>query len=91
MNQTEPQPKVSESVAQVVASVPRINISVFCTSEATISAMQQVVVDRRMTRAHVDVRNGGIMSAAQAYSEATTPDVLILETEGNQLFLKSAA
>ena len=84
MNQTEPQPRVIDNPAQVVASVPRINISVFCTTDATISAMQQVVVDRRMNRAHVDVRNGGIMSAAQAYSDATTPEVLILETEGNR-------
>jgi len=82
MNKTEPQASVIDNASPIVASVPRINISVFCTTEATISAMQQVVVDRRMTRAHVDVRNGGIMTAAQAFSQATTPDVLILETEG---------
>ena len=46
--------------------------------------MQQVVVDRRMARAHVDVRNGGIMAAAQAFSQATTPDVLVMETEGHR-------
>jgi len=84
MNQTEPQARAIDNRAPVVAAVPRINISVFCTTQATISAMQQVVVDRRMTRAHVDVRNGGIMAAAQAFGQATTPDVLILETEGHR-------
>jgi pilus assembly protein CpaE len=82
MTQTEPQAFATEQSEPVVASVPRINISVFCTTQATTSAMQQVVVDRRMTRAHIDVHNGGIMSAAQAFTQSTTPDVLILETEG---------
>jgi pilus assembly protein CpaE len=44
--------------------------------------MQQVVVDRRMARAHVDIQHGGIMQAVQHFSQSTTPDVLILETEG---------
>ncbi len=82
MTQTEPQSFATADSEPVVASVPRINISVFCTTQATTTAMQQVVGDRRMTRAHVDVHNGGIMAAAQAFSQSTTPDVLILETEG---------
>lgn len=84
MTQTEPQTPAADTGAPVVAAVPRINISVFCSTQATIAAMQQVVVDRRMARAHVDVRNGGIMAAAQAFSQATTPDVLVLETEGHR-------
>ena len=84
MNQPEPQAPAADNGAPVVAAVPRINISVFCSTQATQAAMQQVVVDRRMARAHVDVRNGGIMAAAQAFSQATTPDVLVLETEGHR-------
>lgn len=84
MTQTEPKAPATDTGAPVVAAVPRINITVFCSTQATIATMQQVVVDRRMARAHVDVRNGGIMAAAQAFSEATTPDVLILETEGHR-------
>ncbi|NNJ76751.1 MAG: AAA family ATPase [Anderseniella sp.] len=84
MTQTEPQAPATDSGTPVVAAVPRINITVFCSTQATIAAMQQVVVDRRMARAHVDVRNGGIMAAAQAFSQATTPDVLVMETEGHR-------
>ncbi len=84
MTQTEPQTPAAKTATPVVAAVPRINISVFCSTQATKAAMQQVVVDRRMARAHVDVREGGIMSAAQAYSQSTTPDVLVLETEGHR-------
>lgn len=84
MTQTEPQAPAAETATPVVASVPRINISVFCSTQATKAAMQQAVVDRRMARAHVDVREGSIMAAAQAFSQATTPDVLVLETEGHR-------
>lgn len=84
MTQTEPQAFAADTGTPVVAAVPRINITMFCSTQATQATMQQVVVDRRMARAHVDVRNGGIMAAAQAYSQATTPDVLIMETEGHR-------
>jgi pilus assembly protein CpaE len=66
----------------VVAAVPRVNISIFCTTQATAGAMQQVVIDRRMARAHVDIHQGGIMQAVQMYSQQSTPEVLLLETEG---------
>ena len=84
MTQTEPQALAADTATPVVAAVPRINITVFCSTQATQAAMQQVVVDRRMARAHIDVRNGSIMSAAQAFSQATTPEVLVLETEGHR-------
>ncbi len=82
MTKSEPKAFAAAPADPVVAAVPRINIAVFCTTQATTSAMQQVVADRRMSRAHVEVKNGGIMAAAQAFSQSTTPDVLILETEG---------
>lgn len=84
MTQTEPQAPAADTATPVVAAVPRINITVFCSTQATKAAMQQVVIDRRMARAHADVREGGIMAAAQAFSQATTPDVLVLETEGHR-------
>ncbi len=84
MNQTEPQAPAVATATPVVAAVPRINITMFCSTQVTKATMQQVVVDRRMARAHVDIRDGSIMTAAQAYSQATTPDVLVLETEGHR-------
>ncbi len=84
MNQTEPQTPAVETATPVVAAVPRINITMFCSTQLTSATMKQVVVDRRMARAHVDIREGSIMAAAQAYSQATTPDVLVLETEGHR-------
>lgn len=82
MNQTEPQAFAPQAHEPIVAAVPRVNIAIFCTTQATASSMQQVAIDRRMARAHVDIHQGGIMQAVQAFSQATTPEVLILETEG---------
>lgn len=82
MNQTDPQSFAQQGNDHVVAAVPRVNISIFCTTQATAGAMQQVVIDRRMARAHVDIHQGGIMQAVQMYSQQSTPEVLLLETEG---------
>jgi pilus assembly protein CpaE len=82
MNQTDPNAFTQHPGDQIVAAVPRVNIAIFCTTQATAGAMQQVVVDRRMARAHVDLHQGGIMQAVQHFSQSTTPDVLVLETEG---------
>ncbi len=82
MNHTDPHAFTQHSGDQVVAAVPRVNISIFCTTQATAGAMQQVVADRRMARAHVGLHQGGIMQAVQHFSQSTTPDVLVLETEG---------
>ncbi|MGB7204637.1 MAG: AAA family ATPase [Anderseniella sp.] len=82
MTQTDSHAFAHASSEPVVAAVPRINIAMFCTTQATSNAMQQVVVDRRMARAHVDVHQGGIMAAAQTFANSTTPEVLVLETEG---------
>ena len=84
MNRPEPQANETDQAAPIVAAVPRVNISIFCTSQATAGVMQQAINDRRMARAHVDLREGGIMVAAQAFSQTSTPDVLILETEGHR-------
>ena len=82
MNQIEPNAYAPHGQEHVVAAVPRVNIAMFCTTQATASALQQVAIDRRMARAHVDIQYGGIMQAVQVYSQSSTPDVLILETEG---------
>lgn len=64
----------------VVALIPRINIAAFCDDPGTASVMQSVAADRRLSRAHMDVRTGGISGAIQAYSQSQTPQVLIVES-----------
>jgi pilus assembly protein CpaE len=68
----------------LIASVPRINIGIFCDNEQTLQAMQQVAADRRMSRAHVTVHTGGIIGAFQAYSAALSPNLLIVESHSQR-------
>lgn len=82
MNQIDPKAYAPQIQEHVVAAVPRVNIGIFCTTQATAATMQKVSIDRRMARAHVDLHQGGIMQAVQSYAQSSTPDVLVLETEG---------
>ena len=74
------QPAPAPAQEQVVALIPRINIGAFCDDQGTAQAMQSAGADRRMVQAHVDVHLGGIPAAIQAYTNAKTPDVLIIES-----------
>ncbi|HEY7763891.1 MAG TPA: AAA family ATPase [Aestuariivirgaceae bacterium] len=70
----------NKTAETLIASVPRINIGIFCDNDATLQAMQQVAADRRMSRAHVTVNSGGIVGAFQAYSGTPSPNLLIVES-----------
>ena len=66
----------------VVALVPRINIDAFCSNPATAEAMRAAASDRRLARAHVDIKLGGPQEAVGLYADTPTPNVLVVETEG---------
>ncbi len=65
---------------QVVASIPRINIHIFCDNPQTAATMQAAAADRRMSRAHVTIQMGGINGAVQVYQSAGTPNLLMVES-----------
>lgn len=77
MEQVQPEAPAQEPV---VALIPRINVAAFCDDQGTAQAMQSAGADRRMVQAHMDVHLGGIPAAIQAYTNAKTPDVLIIES-----------
>src|SRR4029077_7532753 len=72
---------VSAGGAQHIAPVPRISIQAFCENAATASIMQAAGEDRRMAKAHLKIQMGGIAAAAEAYRDAPTPNVVLIETE----------
>jgi pilus assembly protein CpaE len=67
-----------------VALVPRINIHVFATTQATATTVQQSSIDRRMTRAHVTIQLGGIPAAVQVFQSQPTPNLLVVECNGGR-------
>jgi len=64
-----------------IAPVPRISIQAFCEDAATASIMQAAGEDRRMGKAHLKIQMGGIAAAAEAYHNAPTPNVVMIESE----------
>ncbi|MEA2934505.1 MAG: pilus assembly protein CpaE [Variibacter sp.] len=69
----------SQAAEQHIAPVPRISIQAFCDTQETAAVMQAVAADRRMIKAHVKLQMGGVAAASEAYRNAPTPNVIILE------------
>ena len=75
-------PSGPEYAAAVIGSVPRISIQAFCQDQETAAVIDSASKDRRLGRAHMTVQLGGIVGAAQFFSNAPTPNLLIVESEG---------
>lgn len=63
--------------------VPRVTIVAFCETQAAADTITAAAADRRMERASVDVRVGGISRAVEFYREAPSPDLLVLESQAS--------
>ncbi len=65
--------------AMLIAPVPRVSIHAFCESQSIASIMEAAAGDRRMQKASVKTRMGGVAMALSTYREEQTPNVIILE------------
>ncbi|MFD1744616.1 CpaE family protein [Rhizobium helianthi] len=61
--------------------LPRISIHAFCNSDVMHRIMERLGQDRRMSKVNMRVTSGGVDAAANMFSAAPTPNLLILETE----------
>jgi len=68
----------------MIAPVPRISIQAFCESTDIAAIIQEAISDRRMDKAHVKVHMGGAPGAVEAYRNAPTPNVIVLEQAGDR-------
>src|SRR5690242_6252708 len=59
--------------------IPHITIQAFCETPSLISAMEQALTDRRMSRASAKVLPGGIATAIDLYHRETSPNLIIVE------------
>jgi pilus assembly protein CpaE len=62
------------------ASVPRIDIHIFCASEHSLETARQAAADRRMERATATIRPGGLAAASTHYQGQPTPALVIVES-----------
>ena len=60
--------------------LPRISVHSFCESEQMLQTMDACSRDRRMAKVTMRINAGGISAAANMFSSAPTPNLLILET-----------
>ena len=71
-----------EDQAEHIAPAPRVSVQAFCETVETAAAVQAAGEDRRMSKAHLKIQMGGITAAAEAYSNAPTPNVIIIGVGG---------
>src|SRR6516225_546107 len=64
-----------------IAPAPRISVQAFCVTVETAAAIQAAGEDRRMAKAHLRIQMGGLIVAVEAYQNAPTPNVIILESD----------
>ena len=69
------------SADEHIAPAPRVSVQAFCETVETASAVQTAGEDRRLAKAHVKLQMGGLAAALGAYSNAPTPNVIIIESE----------
>lgn len=60
--------------------IPRVNIQAFCEDQDTAAIIQKTSEGRRLTKAHVTVQMGGVEAAAAFYRNASTPNLIIIES-----------
>lgn len=65
---------------ETVRPLPRISVHAFCESEAMLRTMERCGQDRRMAKVSLRISSASIAAAANMFSSAPTPNLLILET-----------
>lgn len=75
-------PRTPMAEEEHIAPSPRISVQAFCETVEVASAVQAAGEDRRLGKAHLKIQMGGMAAAIEAYSNAPTPNVIILESEG---------
>jgi pilus assembly protein CpaE len=63
--------------------LPRISVHAFCESEALQRVMERCANDRRVAKVSMRITSGGTAAAANMFSGAPTPNLIILETKAN--------
>lgn len=67
-----------------VHPIPRITVHGFCLTEATMRVAEAALEDRRMAKAHLKIDMGGIPAAIGTFSQAPTPNLIIVEASGDR-------
>src|SRR6202012_2370883 len=70
-----------------IAPAPRVSVQAFCETTTTADAVQSAGLDRRLSKAHLTIKMGGMETAIETYHSVPTPNVIILETKAGHNIL----
>jgi pilus assembly protein CpaE len=68
----------------MIPPLPRVTIQAFCETVPVADMIQSASDDRRMHKAHLKVQMGGAPAAVEAFRNAPTPNVIVLESQGER-------
>jgi pilus assembly protein CpaE len=71
-------------LANLTHAIPKIDIAAFCTSSDVAAAIKTAAMDRRMARATVAVKHGGVADAAAFYSGTSSPNLVVVEANDDK-------
>ncbi len=70
-----------QTASDHIAPAPRVSVQAFCETVETAAAIQAAGEDRRLSKAHLKIKMGGIVAAVEAYNASSTPNVIMIESE----------
>jgi pilus assembly protein CpaE len=78
---SEEHPDVASPIDDYISPAPRVSVQAFCEAVETATAVRSAAEDRRLGKAHLTVKMGGVAAAIESYHTVPTPNVIILETD----------
>jgi len=73
----------SPSARDYIAPAPRVSVQAFCETAETSAAVESAGLDRRLGKAHLTIKMGGMPAAIDTYHTQPTPNVIVIETRDN--------
>ena len=75
---------VDAAGARRIPSAPRISVQAFSESQDISQIVAAAAADRRMAKAQVKLNMGGAIAAVEAFREAPTPNVIMIEAPSDR-------
>jgi len=74
---------VNNKQKSIEFALPRLNIAIYYLNDHLNEVANQLVQDRRFMNSKLNIHNGGISAAIKQYENMITPNLLIIEVEGD--------
>jgi pilus assembly protein CpaE len=89
MSHTFPHETVGEGggEGELLPPIPRVTIQAYCETHDVAAAIQDGFADRRFTKAQTKLHMGGAPAALEAFRDAPTPNVILIETNSDHATL----